>query len=334
MLRNASRARPRARLAAGAAVAALLAGSAAAQTAPGTPPAPPPPESSFADEVSVAWILVPVTVKSRAGYVRGLDKEDFELKVDGRRIDFPDFEQRGELPWSLVFLQDISGSMALGGRLDASREAIRLFLDQARPGDEFALASFAVQSSLAPTTLVEVPFTEEVGPLRDAIGRWEPYGKTALHDAVARVPEISGSSRNLKRAVILITDGVDNASRFTPEQAREIVRRADLPVYVFGLESGDPNARSESGAESYRYSDVLDLLASNTGGKYFPIHGPEDLKEACAVIAEDLRQHYVLGFETSGRGEVRFHTITVSVSKRAVQVATRKGYRGTPPARR
>lgn len=312
--------------------AALVAGALLAQKAP----APPPPaesQPSFEDEVSVAWILVPVTVKSRAGYVRGLDKEDFELRVDGRRIDFPDFEPRGELPWSIVFLQDISGSMGVGDRLDASREAIRQFLDQSRPGDEFALASFAVQSTLAPSTLVEVPFTEDLAPLRDAIARWEPYGKTALHDAVARVPEISSSSRNLKRAVVLITDGVDNASRFTPEQAREVVRRADLPVYILGLESSDLKARSVEGGE-YLYADVLRLLAENTGGRYFAIHGPEDLKEACAVVAEDLRQHYVLGFETSGRGEARFRPITVSVRKRAVEVVTRKGYRGTAPARR
>jgi VWFA-related protein len=324
---EASRAR-RARSSAAAAAAGLLAGALAAQA----PPPAAPPTETFAEEVSVSWILVPVTVKSRAGYVRGLEKEDFVLRVDGRKIDFPDFDARGELPWSIVFLQDISGSMALGDRLEASRQAISQFLDEAKPGDEFALASFAVQSSLAPSTLVEVPFTEELQPLRDAVARWEPYGKTALHDAVARVPEIGSSSRNLKRAVILVTDGVDNASRFTPEQAREVVRRADLPVYVLGLESSDLKSGSKGNA-TYRYADMLGQLAEHTGGRYFAIHGPDDLKEACAVVAEDLRQHYVLGFETSGRGEARFRQIAVEVQKRAVEVVTRRGYRGTAPAR-
>jgi VWFA-related protein len=288
---------------------------------------------TFADEVSVAWILVPVSVKSRSGYVRNLDREDFELRVDGRKIDFPDFEPNGELPWSIVFLQDVSGSMA-GGRLEASREAIRHFLVQSRPGDEYALASFAVQSTLAPSTLVEVPFTEETATIAEAIGRWEPYGKTALHDAVARVPEITGSSRNLKRAVVLITDGADNASRFTPEQANAVVRRSELPVYIFGLESSRLREGSRAEDGEYRYADVLRLLASNTGGRYFPIQDPDDLKEACATVAEELRQHYVLGFETSGRGDARFRSIEVTVKKRAVEVVTRKGYRGTAPARR
>jgi len=276
----------------------------------------------------VAWILVPVSVRSRLGYVRGLDRKDFVLKVDGRTTRFPDFEPRGEVPWSILFLQDLSGSMANGGHIQASREAILEFLGAARPGDEFAVASFA-----GDLTLVEVPFTEEQAPVRDVISRWKPYGKTALHDAVSLVPQISSQSRNIKRAAILITDGVDNASRLTPGQARAVVQRADLPVYVLGLESGDPYAQSADGKKIYRYADVLNLLASLTGGRYFSVGRPEEIREACAKIAEELRFQYVLGFETSGRGDSRYRRIEVQVRKRAVEVSARTGYRGTAPAR-
>jgi VWFA-related protein len=324
----------RARATAGRAAAiTLLATVASGQTGPSPAEAnsqtPAEPQAAFSDEVSVAWILVPVTVKSRLGWVRSLDREDFRLKVDGRTVRFPDFEPRAEIPWSLVFLQDLSGSMANGGRIEASRRAVQQFLLGARPGDEFAVASFAGTS-----TLVEVPFTRDLVPVRDAIGRWKPYGKTALHDAVAAVPQISVESRNIKRAAILITDGVDNASRISPAQARGIVRRADLPVYVLGLESGDPYAVSAAGRKIYRYADVLNLLAAKTGGRYFAIDDPDDLEEACAEIAEELRYQYVLGFETSGRGDVRFRRIEVEVRKRALEVVTRQGYRGKPPARR
>ncbi len=137
----------------------------------------------------------------------------------------------------MVLLQDLSGSMGVGGRLEASREAVGYFFDRARPGDEFALATFASDS-----TDVDVPFTEDMGALRESVARWEAYGKTALHDAVGRLPEISGDSRNVKRAAILVTDGVDNASALSANEARELVRRAELPVYVLGLESGDPFA--------------------------------------------------------------------------------------------
>jgi len=305
--------------------------TAARTAAPPAPPAaaPPAPAQTYSEELSVEWILVPVTVKSKKGYVRGLRQQDFDLRVDGRAVRFQDFEQRGEAAWSVVLLQDLSGSMGVGGRLEASREAARYFLDRARPGDEFALATFASGSAD-----VEVPFTEDSGALHESIARWEAYGKTALHDAVARLPEISGDSRNVKRAAILVTDGVDNASTLSANEARELVRRAELPVYVLGLESGDPFAVDERGEKVYRYADMLNLLSHLTGGRYFPITGPDDLKEACATIADDLRYQYVLGFDTSGRGEAKFRQIAVTVRDgKDLRVLTRRGYRGTAPAR-
>jgi Ca-activated chloride channel family protein len=297
---------------------------------PGAPPAAPDAGSTapqFSEEVSVAWILVPVVVRSKNGYVDNLDRKAFDLRVGGRSVHFQDFEKRGEAPWSLVFLQDVSGSMGPGGRLEASKEAIRYFLDQARPGDEYALASFAGE-----TTAVDVPFTESQQPLREAIDGWEAYGRTALNDAVAWLPDISGESRNVKRAAVLITDGADNASKMTADEARELVRKAELPVYVLGLESGDPFAVSPEGKKLYRYADVLNLLASMTGGHYFAIRGPDDIKEACATIADEMRYQYVLGFDTTGTGRSDWRPISVIVKKKGVRVVARRGYRGTPPA--
>ena len=310
------------------ALAAWAASAALAADAPLAPP-PQPPPPAFSEEVSVDWILVPVIVKSKRGYVRDLPRQDFDLRVDGRQVRFQDFEQRGEAPWSLVLLQDLSGSMGVGGRLVASQEAARYFLDRGRPGDEFALASFASGS-----TNVDVPFTEDLDALRDSVSRWEAYGKTALHDAVGRLPEISGDSRTVKRAAILVTDGVDNASALSANEARELVRHAELPVYVLGLESGDPFVVDERGEKVYRYADMLNLLSHLTGGRYFPIAGPDDLKEACATIADDLRYQYVLGFDTSGRGAAGYHRITVAIRDNDdLRVQARQGYRGTAPAR-
>ena len=218
--------------------------------------------------------------------------------------------------------------MGVGGRLEASHEAIDYFLDAARPGDEFALATFAGED-----TNIDVPFTEDLEALRESVASWEGYGKTALHDAVALLPRISGDSRNVKRATVLITDGVDNASTISAAQARDIVRQAQLPVYVFGLESGNPYAVEKPGEEIYRYADMLNLLARLTGGRYFAIASPDDMKEACASVADDLRYQYVLGFETQATGKNAFRAIQVEVrNKKAKQVLSRKGYQGLPPA--
>jgi VWFA-related protein len=317
MFRNASRA-----------FLALVAATLAAPLPAQQPAAEDPPAvASFAEEVGVAWILVPVIVKSKKGYVEGLERQDFHLRVDGHTVAFQDFEQRGEAPWSLVFLQDLSGSME-GSRLEAAREATLWFLEKARPGDEFALATFA--SGL---TAVDVPFTEDTRPLVESIRSWKPWGVTNLHDAVAWLPDISGSSRNVKRAAVLITDGADNTSRITAPEARDLVRRAELPVYVLGLESGDPFALDKKGKDLYRYADVLNLLATMTGGRYFAVSGPDDLKEACATIAEEMRFQYVLGFDTQATGKAEWRKIQVLVDRKGVQVVARKGFRGNPPAR-
>ena len=103
------------------------------------------------------------------------------------------------------------------------------------------------------------------------------------------------------------------------------MRQAQLPVYVFGLESGDPYAVAKPGEEIYSYADMLNLLAHMTGGRYFAIASPDDMKEACASVAEDLRYQYVLGFETQGTGKNAFRAIQV---ERAQQEGEAGAYRG------
>jgi VWFA-related protein len=306
------------------AVLALAASAAMAQS----PQAPQPATPEFQDEVSVGLVLVPVVIRAGAGYARNLEKKDFQLSVEGRPVTIESFERRSDAPASVVLLQDLSGSMANGGKLAMSREALRFFLDKSLPGDEFSIATFA-----GGQLEVEVPFTRNQEALREASDRWEAYGTTALHDAVARLPEMSLEGRNPKRFALLITDGVDNASRLAPEQARAIVQQAQLPTYVLGLGAGDPYELNPQGKKLYRYADVLSLLAAVTGGRYYPIANSEGLQKALAEILDDVRHQYVLGFST-GDGAVKFRPLTVEVKKSRDRQAVvfRRGYKGTPPA--
>jgi VWFA-related protein len=289
--------------------------------------APEPQTPTFEDQVSVGWVMVPVIVRSGPGYARNLDKEDFRLLVDGRATRIEEFERRSDAPASLLVLQDLSGSMANAAKIEMSREAVRFFLDRTLPGDEFAITTFA-----GGDISTEVPFTADLGALREATEAWTAWGTTALHDAVAWMPEVSLAGRNPKRFALLITDGVDNASKITPEQARDIVRRAQLPTYVLGLGAGNPYELSPEGKKVYQYADVLSLLAATTGGRYFSITGPEDLKTALTAIADDVRHQYVLGFAT-GEGPSRFRTLRVEVKgKERRTVVFRRGYQGSPPA--
>jgi VWFA-related protein len=273
--------------------------------------------------------LVPVVVRTPGGYVNRLDRDDFRLSVEGKPVTIESFETRADAPASVVILQDLSGSMATGNRLERSRRVVRYFLDGSLPGDEFAIASFAGDQ-----TDIEVPFTANKEAVIDAIEEWTGYGTTGLHDAVAWMPDISMESQNPKRFAVLITDGVDNASVIPPEKSREIVRMAQLPTYVIGLDAGDPFQLSKEGKKVYRYADVLNLLAASTGGRYFAVHSEEDLKAALDLIKEDVRHQYVIGFST-GDGASRFRTIRVDLKGnegRSRTVVFRKGYKGAPPA--
>jgi Ca-activated chloride channel family protein len=285
------------------------------------------PEASavFEEEVSVGYVLVPLVVRSGAGYADRLDQEDFRLLVDGKAVKIDSFERRSDAPASVVFLQDLSGSME-GTSLEASRQAVRFFLDKSLQGDEFAIATFASDAGQ-----VEVPYTADMSVLRESVAAWKAWGKTALHDAIAWVPNISAEGRNPKRFAVLITDGIDNASKFTPEQAREIVRQAQLPVYVIGLGTGNPYELSGTGEKIYRYADVLNLLASVSGGRYYAISNLEDLQEALVAIHDDLRHQYVLGFAT-GEGKSRLRDVKVEVKSGGRSVLFRRGYKGPPPA--
>lgn len=295
----------------------LLAGPAAA----GEQPLP----IFFHDQASVAWVLVPVAVRDRAGWVTGLAETDFELEVDGRKVNIESFERELDAPASLVYLQDLSGSMANGGKLEASREALGYFLEHARAGDEFALATFA-----SGNTRVEVPFTEDLSVLEEARALWSGYGTTALHDAVAWLPDIHTGSRHLKRAAVLVTDGVDNASTITPEAARAMLHQARLPVFVLGL-GPLHGAGAEEPIATLTYADLLAQLAAASGGRYYQINDPDDLKEACVAIADELRHQYVLGFNTRGGSSTAEHRLRVLVRGKGLTVAHRPAYRGAPP---
>lgn len=307
-----------------AAITALLGGAFALREA--SPQEQPDPSLGYQLEVSVDYILVPVVVRSPKGYVKDLEADDFHLFVDDQPVPISSFERGVNAPISVIFLQDLSGSMANGLKIGLSRRTIHRFLAVRRPGDLFALASFAHAR-----TGVDVPFTSDLERLHEAMDSWAPYGTTALHDAVSWLPEMTLDITSSKRAAVLISDGVDNASQIEAPDARERVRQAELPVYVMALTLG---AVDESRADDVELSGIakdLDELAYATGGKLFWIASQAAVDRACAVIFADLRQQYVLGFSTTAAGPVAYRQIRVELrkNKRKHTLSYRRAYEGT-----
>jgi Ca-activated chloride channel family protein len=283
-------------------------------------------DAPFREELSVGYVLVPIVVRSPKGFVRNLEPDDFRLSVDGQPVVPDSFESAHDAPVSLLFAQDLSGSMGMGPKLDYSRRAVEFFLQHRLPGDTFALSSFA--SGLL---TVDVPYTDNVDVLREAITLWRGWGRTALHDAVAWLPSVAGERGAIKRAAILVTDGVDNASTFDPATARERVRAAQLPVYVIGLSTGDPYAVDTGGEKLYGYADVLNRLASLSGGGYHSATEATHVQAACRAILDELRHQYVLGFPTRESGSPSYREILVEVDGHKRSVSFRQGYHGGPP---
>ena len=279
---------------------------------------------TFGEVYSVEVVMVPVAVRGEAPGER-LPRDRFSLAVDGKPVKIESFENDSGAPLSLVFMQDLSGSMAEEEKMASARESLDCFLDTARKADEVALATFA-----GGQTEIDVPLTNDVAAIREAMSLWEPYGTTGLYDAVAMLPEISLGSGGAKRAAVLVTDGVDNVSAIGPEQAQKLVQSADLPVYVLAL----PGHGEAAAAGSYRYGDLLRQLAESTGGRYYELADTVQARRTCAAILGELRHQYVLGFSVTGNGPSTYHPIRVQLRNggRRVSLIHRRGYRGTAPS--
>lgn len=312
----------------------LLAGSGASGQEPPSTRAEATPDEPFVfhAEASVQLVLVPVSVTRKGKHVSELTAESFRLSVDGITVPIEVFEPDARTPVSFVLLQDLSGSIANDHRFERSRRAASFFVDRASGDDELAIATFA-----GGRTMVDVPFTKDRGAVREAIELWEPWGTTALHDAVAWLPEIGLDGRHNRRAAILVTDGADNASQLDPASARDLVRRARLPVYVLDLGGHRSVAPGPEGEQIRRFGHLLRELAAATDGGYHPIDDDDDLIRACAAIERDLANQYVLGFDVGTRGwetEHRLEVVVTSDSKRAerLEIEHRPAYFGRRPA--
>jgi VWFA-related protein len=291
----------------------LLLGSILAAAAMAQEPLP----FTFDEEVRVQWVMVPVVVSSSSGYVEDLGVRDFRLFIDGQQVPIETFERDGRAAASLLLLQDLSGSMTLSDRLDLSRQTLNVLTAGLSSRDEVALVTFAHSR-----VRVDVPFTRDVEKLRREAAEWTPLGVTGLYDAMTWLPDVALGGQRLRRAAVVVTDGLDNASALEPERVTSLLRRYELPVYVLDLPG------EEDGSQG-----PLVAMADQTGGLYFAIAAPDDVLEACRAINADLRHQYVLAFPTASGARSAAHQVQVEVRRsRRRQARHRSEYFGPPPS--
>ena len=279
-----------------------------------------PVEAQYEGRVDVNAVVVPVTVRNKAGrVVKGVAPKRFTLYVDGFEVPIRDLDLETDLPISLGFIFDTSGSM-MGRKMSGSQQLIMAFLQHRRPDDQLALWTFGDDR-----VMERFPFGMGWYLLPRVLETLKPWSTTALYDMVLRVPEVLEKARHHRRAAILLTDGVDNASTIDADQAAAVAHRIETPIYVLGVEP-PPSLASPDGPS---FEEILTLIADASGGHYRRIPQAEQMPQVVDELLEELSSRYILTFETSGVGARKWRTIEVTVD--GFQATTRSGYTGTLP---
>jgi VWFA-related protein len=280
----------------------------------------------FTEREDVRLVQVPVVVTDRRGRpVRGLESADFRLIEDGvpQRIQF--FNTEAELPISLAFLLDVSGSMRQVGKLDGAKEAIRVFVDALAPHDRFGLIAFAGDQVAWITD-----FTDDRDLFLRRLEVQEAFGQTALFDAIAATPHLVDESTGGSRAIVMFTDGVDTASRLSRFEALQLARSVNVPIYAIGFATFASRIVEGEGSTPDTLG-ILRLIAEETGGRLFVVYDPDDLKEATLQVQQELRFRYVLTYLPSRADwDGSFRRIDVETSQARLRVHARNGYYARP----
>lgn len=311
-------------------LAGLLLASAATATLAGGSPAPKVPIGTPVARglagtpnirVDSTLVLIPVTVIDRTNrLVTGLAKEDFRLFEENREQRIISFTSE-DAPVSVGLVFDSSGSME--NKLVKSRAAVAQFLETANPEDEFFLVQFSDKARL-----VE-PFT----PLQELIQKradsLQAKGATALLDALRLALLELKNARYPRKALLIISDGGDNNSRYTESEIKNRIREGDVQIFAIGIfQPRDPKFPAP---EELAGPGLLSGLAELTGGRQYSVKKLDDLPGIAAKIGLALRHQYVLGYAPQDPPRAgRYRKVEVKLARpRAVEgfrTYWRRGY--------
>ncbi len=240
-------------------------------------------------KVDVNLVLVPVTITDPMNrLVTGLDRDNFNL-FEGRDQQVIKTFSSEDAPISLGVIFDMSGSM--GTKIERAREAVMEFFKTANPQDEFFMITFADK----PEEISD--FTNSVDDIQAKLVYTIPKGRTALLDAIYLGVTKMRQAKYPKKALLIISDGGDNHSRYTEGEIRSMVKEADILIYAIGIYDHYFSTDEERLGPAL-LSDITEL----TGGRAFTIDNPNDLADVSTKIGIELRNQYVLGYRPKNPG--------------------------------
>jgi Ca-activated chloride channel family protein len=256
-------------------------------------------------KIQLATDIVNVTISVTDPYgrfVTGLGKDHFEVFDDKVKQQIAHFTDE-DAPVSLGIVYDVSGSMK--ERINRSIRALRRFIETSHQDDDFFLIAFNDRAKLIQD------FTVSGDNVLGHLMFVAPHGSTALYDAAYIAVEKIQQGRHSKKALLIISDGQDNNSRYTYKELRNRVKEADVQIYAIGIT--DPASDSLAGFGR----SVLEEITRMTGGRaFFPnAYNEPELVEICTRIALELRHQYSIGFyPTDIQSEAKWHKVQVKVN--------------------
>jgi VWFA-related protein len=257
------------------------------------------PQSRATLRVDTSLVLIPVTVNDPLSRpVTGLERENFRVFDDKVEQTITNFAM-DDSPVAVGLVFDTSGSM--GDKLRRSRMAAKEFFRLANDEDEFFLVEFSDAPHL------RVGMTKNTGDIETQLTFSRSKGSTALLDAILLALHEMKQSKKDKKALLIISDGGDNHSRYTPGETKRVIRESDVLIYSIGVFGG------YGSAEEYNGPGLLSQVSEQTGGRMFTASAAE-LPDIAHAIGLDLRNRYVLGYTPTGQvRDGRYHRVDVRV---------------------
>jgi len=249
----------------------------------------------------------------------GLDASQFHLFEDGREQTIKSCSSE-DVPVSIGLVLDSSGSM--GDKIELLKNAASQFVKAANPADEYFIVQFQTRPRIA------VPFTTDADRLLGFINGLEAGGSTALFDAIHLAANEMRRARYPRKAMLIVTDGMDNHSRNTERATKRLIAEVDFPMY--GIDVWQPQRSGNRYAIQRQDPATLDTLLPPSGGRVFAVRDLKRLVATTQLISEEIRYEYVLGYAPSiHQNDGKTHHVKVSLNHsigRKFKISHRSGY--------
>ena len=266
-----------------------------------------------------ALVLVPVTVTDRRGAtINGLKPDVFTVFDDHSPQPIVSFSEQ-DTPCSVGVILDLSGSMK--DDIVQARATLRAFLEQADLEDE------ALLMSVSDRPAIHTRFSGDIGTLLDAALAAKPGGSTALVDTIYLGLHQMRGAHTSRKALLVISDGMDNHSQYTVRELMSAAIEADVRVHTIAIDQTPRNRKAIEVVEWQRGLAFLSDVSQKTGGLHFVVRGGSDIESAAGSIGKALRNQYVLGYHPAGLDQSgKWHAIQVKLGVPDARVHARRGY--------